>query len=310
MEKRTNKTYHIRYFRVAAALTAVFVCVVVLVFVFLRDGSDVESNSSSQGEADSLNAADSMAVNAQVKPQEHGMTDLKEKIKTKFAEYPGQWSAYVKNLNTGEFFTINDRQIYPASIIKLFALGACYQQIHDGIIKEDDYYTYIYSMAVMSNNVAFNKIIWTIGRDYLTKWCHENGYANTSQYHGLSPADNAEGLATSDKPNETCASDVGRMLESIYRGECVSKEASQKMLKLLEQQHWVNKIPSGLPPNTHFANKTGDTADYSHDGAIVYSPGADYIIVIMSENPMVSFQQDHRFIEISKMVYEYFNPGG
>ena len=105
-------------------------------------------------------------------------------------------------------------------------------------------------MTVMSNNNSFNQMIWTIGREYLTNWCHEHGYNRTYQYHGLEPSDNAAGLATSDKRNETCASDVGKMLEDIYNGKCVSKEASEKMLELLKQQHWVTKIPSGLPPMT------------------------------------------------------------
>lgn len=309
MKKQIKKTYHIHYFRIAASVAAVFVVVMLVILVFVKDAENTDSDPLPTQDSNISGSTDT-PVNAAPRPQEHGMEDLKAQIASKFSEYPGQWSAYVKNLSTGEFFTINDRQIYPASMIKLFAMGAVYQQIEDGMIREDDYYTYIYSMVVMSNNVAFNKIIWTIGREYLTKWCHDNGYTNTYQYHGLSPGDNAEGLETSDKPNETCPSDVGKMLEDIYTGKCVSKEASEKMLKLLEQQHWVNKLPSGLPPNTHFANKTGDTDDQSHDGAIVFSKGADYIIVIMSENPSVSFQQDHRFIELSKLTYEYFNPGG
>ncbi|MBQ2580363.1 MAG: hypothetical protein II574_01895, partial [Ruminococcus sp.] len=56
-----------------------------------------------------------------------------------------------------------------------------------------------------------------------------------------------------------------------------------------------------------YADKTGDTTDYSHDAAIVYTDAADYIIVIMSENPGVASKQDHRFIELSRMTYEYFN---
>ncbi len=305
--KRQRNRLHIRYMRVAAALVVLAVLVTGGVMLMNSHSKEAGSHRSDSGTVSSFDPSDVSVVFEEPKEQLGALGELKDKVSEKLSGYPGEWSAYVKNLDTGDWFSINDRQIYPASMIKLFALGACYQQIEDGLISESDYYTYIYSMAVMSNNKAFNHMIWTIGRDYLTKWCHENGYTKTSQYHGLSPADNADGLETSDKPNETCASDVGHMLESIYRGKCVSKQASEKMLDLLKQQHWRGKIPSGVPYGVEVANKTGDTEDYSHDAAIVYSEGADYILVIMSENPKVSFQQDYRFVEISSLVYNYFN---
>lgn len=343
MDRKPTKNYQIHYSRLAAALAALFVVVVIIVFIAAgglkkestddgstsADASDSShiskpdnSKSSDDSSSDDSSSDDSSSdesekedfIELNVPPGahplegEHGMEDLKKQITNKFSEYSGEWSAYIKNLNTGEYFTINNKQIYPASMIKLFATGAAYQQIEEGLINENDYLTYIHGMAVMSNNVAFNKMVWTLGRGYITKWCQENGYTRTAQYHGLLPADNAEGLATSEKRNETCASDVGKMLESIYNGKCVSKESSKKILDLLKDQHWRNKIPSGLPPGVVSANKTGDTEDQSHDAAIVYSKGADYIIVIMSENPDVSFEQDYKFIELSRMVYNYFNP--
>ncbi len=301
----STKKHHIRYIRVLAVVLALAVLIGIITFagsrISTQEGSDEQSSSIIQV---------SSTQTAESEPQKDpvgSLGDLRDSINSKLAEYPGTWSVYLKNMNTGDSFLINDKQFYPASVIKLFALGACYQQIEQGLIKEDDYYTYIYGMTVMSNNKAFNHMLWAMGRDYLTKWCHENGYTRTSQYHGLEPSDNAAGLTTSDKPNETCASDVGHMLESIYKGECVSKQASEKMLKMLKEQNFRTKIPYGIPYGPQVANKTGDTDDVSHDAAIVYSEGADYILVIMSENPGVASKQDHRFIELSSMVYKYFN---
>lgn len=313
--------HHIRYLRILAVL---LIAAAVIAAVIADSKSSTNTDGSSSSAADSSDStsdisnkpskpdSSSQSNDQSSKPDDQNgqdkLDDLRQAISAKFNDYPGDWSAYVKNLKTGEYTVVNDRQIYPASIIKLFALGACYQKIEEGAIKEDDYYSYLYSMTVMSNNAAFNQIIWTIGTDYLTQWCSENGYTRTKQYHGLRPAENAEGLTTEDKPNETCASDVGHMLEDIYNGKCVSKEASEKMLKLLSQQHWTSKIPYGLPGGTRFANKTGDTMDYSHDGAIVYSDGGDYVLVIMCEDEGEAANQGHRFIEISSMVYKYFNP--
>ena len=253
----------------------------------------------------------SVAETAESSPEGENLgslAPLKSEMEERFKGFNGEWSAYVKNLNTGEWFTVNEHQVYPASMIKLFALAACYQKIEDGELDEGKYYPTMFNMAAVSNNQAFNIMVWAIGKTYITDWCHSHGYTRTGQYHGLEPSTNAEGLTTSDKKNETCASDAGRILESMYRGECVSKEASEKMINILLQQKWKGKIPYGLPNGTKVANKTGDTYNVSHDAAIVWSDGADYVLVLMCEVPDIAFNMHYRFIETSKLVYEYFNP--
>lgn len=241
---------------------------------------------------------------------ETGLKELKKTIEDKFATFDGTWCCYMKDLSSGNWFVINDHIVYPASMIKLFALGACYQQINDGLVDENEMYSTLVSMAALSNNQAFNMVVWKIGKTYINEWCHSQGYNDTAQFHGLNPSTNAEGLTTDyNRSNQTSPMDVGHMLESIYRGECVSEYASQKMLDILFQQKYRGKIPSALPYAAKVANKTGDTFNVSHDAAIVYSPGGDYILVIMAEVPEISFQQHYRFFDVSKTVYEFFNPG-
>ena len=72
-------------------------------------------------------------------------------------------------------------------------------------------------------------------------------------------------------------------MERIYKGKCVSPEASEAFLTLLLNQEHVNKIPAGLPERTKCANKTGDTDEVQHDAAI------------------------NNIQDISKTVYDYFN---
>ncbi len=238
----------------------------------------------------------------------NALKGLKEQVTNALGEFPGEWSCYVKNLKTGDWFEINNHSLYPASMIKLFALCACYQQIEDGKLNEDELYATIFNMAAGSNNQSFNEIVWAMGKTYINEWCHKNGLPNTWQYHGLQPSTNFEGLETQDKINCTCVMDVGHAMEMIYNKECVSEWASERMLSILEQQKWTSKIPFGLPYNTRFANKTGDTYDVTHDAAIVFSPACDYILVLMCEQPNTSFKLKYCFIQVSKLVYQYFNP--
>lgn len=305
MNKQTKT--HIRYVRIVCAVLVIAVITGFCVYMLGKSAGKRDAKADSKGSS-SYSYPDVSFEDSKSEQKLSGdLTALKDAMNAKIADYGGEWSVYLKNMNTGEFFCINDRDFYPASMIKLFAMGACYQQIQDGKISESDWYNTIYSMAALSNNNSFNQMIWTIGKDYLTKWCKSCGYTRTAQYHGLFPSDNGEGLETSDKKNVTCASDVGHMLESIYNGECVSKQASEKMLKILTEQHYRNKIPMGIPYGPKIANKTGDTDDVSHDAAIVYSGGADYVLVIMCDYPQHAALQGHRFIELSKTVYEYFN---
>ncbi|MBR1422316.1 MAG: serine hydrolase [Ruminococcus sp.] len=268
-----------------------------------HESSFVSKSENSEASSSSRDAVDVQAVI----DQEGELYDLRMMIESVIAGYPGNWSVYVKNLDTNDCFSINDHIVYPASMIKLFAAGAVYQQIEEGLVDESAVYPTICDMVSHSLNEAFNSIVWYIGKTYITEWCAEHGYASTTQCHGLFPSTNGEGLETSNGYNTTCASDAGRMMESIYRGECVSKEASEKILDMMFDQEFRNKIPSGLPEGVKVANKTGDTDDVSHDAAIVYSDGADYVLVIMVEAYGFAYDLDPDFIELSGLVYSYFN---
>ncbi len=301
--------------RTAKLLLAAEIVLIVCVMVFFgrsmsspkTDDSSAETGDSSEESIVSEPAAESI-VPAET-DHVNELKDLKKTLEDKFESFDGTWSCYLKNLNTGDWFEINNHPVYPASMIKLFALAACYQQIEDGKIQESDVYSTLYSMAAISNNQAFNMIVWKIGKTYINEWCQAHGYTGTGQYHGLQPSTNYEGLTTADRDNVTCCVDVGHILESIYRGECVSEYASQQMLNILFEQKYRGKLPSALPYGARAANKTGDTYNVSHDAAIIYSDGADYVLVVMEEIPDVAFEQHFRFFDISKTVYAYFNPG-
>ncbi len=235
------------------------------------------------------------------------LSELRNQIYTAVQSYNGTWSIYVKNLDTEYFITINNRQVYAASEIKLFALAAAYQQIADGVISEDEVYNTLFEMTANSSNEAFNSIVWTLGKYYISNWCVENGYNDTVQCHGLYPAYNADGLATSNGYNLTTVKDIGLLLESMYQGKCVSDEYSNKMIDMLLEQEYRSKIPAGIPNDVKIANKTGETDDVSHDSAIVYSDNADYILVVMADAPGQAWSCGDNIAELSGIVYKYFN---
>jgi beta-lactamase class A len=89
--------------------------------------------------------------------------------------------------------------------------------------------------------------------------------------------------------NVTTPRDIGTLLYEIERGsrESLTTVASavscRRMIDILLGQEDKSKIPSGLPPGTPCANKTGEIDRVRNDAAIV-DPYGDkpFILVVLS----------------------------
>lgn len=248
----------------------------------------------------------SLIAVAEKKPETGKLTDLKTELAKNISTYPGTWSVFVENLDTGEYFTINNTPIYAASLIKLYAMGACYEKIAQGEMKESEVSGLLNSMITVSSNDAFNSIVKKVGIKYTSSWCKKNGFQDTKQERGLSPSGNNYGIAYGAKTNRTSVLDCGKFLESVYNGTCVNKQYSKKMLNLLKKQTRTWKIPAGVPKGVVIANKTGETNATTHDAAIVYSKGAPYILCVMLEVKN-AWGNAYRITNISQTVYGFFN---
>lgn len=235
------------------------------------------------------------------------LSQLEKQLRSAIRGYSGTWTIYVKNLDTNESICINNKKIYAASLIKLYAMSAAYEKIEQGKLRESSISSTIRSMISVSSNDAFNTVVKRIGKTYINKWCKNNGYTGTRQIHGLSPSSNNSGLRTGSGSNVTTVKDCGLLLESIYRGTCVSKSASKKMLGHLKAQQRRSKIPAGIPSGVTVANKTGETNDTTHDAAIVYSKGADYIICVMARCPGHAWYSARNIPRLSRITYNFFN---
>ena len=117
---------------------------------------------------------------------------LKSRLKELVQSYDGIFSIYVKDLNSGEYFMINRQQMYAASLVKLYEMGAAYQQINEGTLSESAIENELRKMIVSSDNWCFNDLALKTGLKYLNSWISTKGYTDTRVRHGCLPADNAE----------------------------------------------------------------------------------------------------------------------
>lgn len=255
-----------------------------------------------------------------------GMGTLEPKLTEMIKSYPGEWSAYVKNLDSGEEILINNQSMYSASLIKAFVLADSYNEMENVManegqklkkeadspevkVKVDDL---ICNMITVSDNESFNELVrlqsekndFKEGAEKINEYLKEEGYGDTSVQHTLAPsASPSTGLGGR---NTTSVKDCGMLLERIYKGDCVSKEASEEMLNILLQQEVDWKIPSGLSSDIKVANKTGETDTSQHDIAIVYGEKTTYIFCVMSQNCPES-TAIHNIRDLSRVVYYHLN---
>ncbi len=240
-------------------------------------------------------------------PVKRDINDLRKSLVSKIGTLPGEWSVYVKNLRTNETFSINNKRHYAASVMKLYCMTAVYQKIEDGEIKETaDLNYWLNQLIPHSSNEAFNVLVLRYGKTMVRDWIKANGYNQTVQSGGYVGGPNYPSTIIGSGGNYVTPEDCGRLFEDIYYGRCISKSASQKMMKLLENQVYTYKIPASLPSGVHTANKTGDYFDVTHDCAIVWQNGEPYIVCIMCTAPGQGYGCAKHLRTLSRMVYDYF----
>ena len=253
-----------------------------------------------------------------------GMDTLEPQLTSMLSGYDGTWSVYVKDLDTDEEIVLNDTQIYSASLIKAFVMAKTYEDMdtvleHEAALMKmdkdnakvkDKVDTLLWNMITVSDNESCNELgrlqsekhDFLDGAELVNKYLEKEGYTETTYQNTLHPS-SSQKLSLGGH-NMTTVKDCGKLLERIYKGECVSRDASEEMLNLLSNQENTTKIPEGVPADVKTANKTGETDEDQHDIAIVYGPKTTYILCVMSEDSANAIENIR---SISKVVYNYLN---
>ncbi len=260
------------------------------------------------------------------KEREELMQKLQTETEKMVSGFAGDWSVYIQEMDYGNEIVLNNEAMYPASLAKLFVMVATYENLDEIIENQTQYYgsaekawkevkKLLELMIEVSDNEAYNELIkiqspdrsFVKGAAKINDYLKENGYEDTGIHTTLHPA-----YSKSEKDgkgdNVTTVKDCGKLLEKIYRGNCVSHEKSGSMLHLLLNQENTIKIPQGLPEGTKVANKTGETSEVQHDAAIVYGESTDFILCIMTKDTNGAEKVYGDIHELSKLVYDTLNP--
>lgn len=233
------------------------------------------------------------------------MTQIENELAEDLAVRAGageNWSAAVVNLDTEDSCTINNQSMQAASLIKLFIMGAVYEQ-YDNLTEnygEDQIKTLLSDMITVSDNTAANTLTNylgdgddTAGREAVNEYCAANNYESTTMGRMLlAPADNGD--------NMTSVADCAEFLRKVYKGEVPHAD---DMMGYLKGQQRTHKIPAGLPEGVESANKTGELDTVENDAAIVFAD-VPYILCIMSEDLSDVGTAQNNIAQISTDVYQ------
>ncbi|WP_168354829.1 serine hydrolase [Hominisplanchenecus murintestinalis] len=238
---------------------------------------------------------------------------LEDELISMTESYSGNWSVYVKNLANGDTIAVNQKPMESASLIKLYIMGAVMEQIHNGKLEETDTIrSLLNDMITVSDNEASNELVRYLspehdhkdGLTYVNSFAKRHGFPDTQHVNGL------EDSSLRHSPhlqNETSTRDCGELLAQIYEGKLVSHLASRDMENLLLNQEITYKIPTAVPSEAVTANKTGEISDAENDAAIIYSPGGDFVLCIMSGGWDNGNQAIDHIRALTKLVYNHFN---
>ncbi len=244
------------------------------------------------------------------------MDTLISQINSQLPTGNGSWSVYICDLAGGSEASINDTPMQAASLIKLFIMGAVYEN-YDALSQQYDSAAldgYLTPMITVSDNDAANSLVSclgggdsTAGMQKVNSFCQAHGYTSTSMGRLL--------LASNEfGDNYTSAYDCGKFLKEIYQicaGTAQSQSLShaEDMYALLKQQQRSNKIPAALPEGVSVANKTGELSDVENDAGILYNTqgGNDLVIVFLSQNLTSAGDAQSTIAQLSRSIYLYYN---
>ncbi len=258
---------------------------------------------------------------------------LNERINAKLHGFDGVVSLYAKNLETGKSYELKgDSPVRTASTIKLAIMVECFAEAAEGKlnlsepikITEDEKVSgsgivqelstgdqlpirdMVDLMIVLSDNTATNLLLNRIGGNAVNTRMAQLGLVQTRVMRKILGDGNKlkstpSGITEEGAKPENKKWGIGRaspremvtILEKLYRGELVSKAASDEMLTILKHQRDRNGMGRDMK-DTEIASKSGALDHLRSDVGIIYSKQGPIAMAITIDNiPEVNWSSDN-----------------
>lgn len=237
---------------------------------------------------------------------------LAETLREQISTSAWKWDIWAEQLGTGIYAHVQQNvdhaapQMISASLIKLFIMGAVYDAERRGDLPPGAQEDAIRKMIAESDNDAANDLTRLLGggdeaagRGAVEAFAASLG-CSAVRYERLMLVEN--GLQ-----NEVTAEDCARFLRLVYGGQCVSQEASERMMEHLLAQEVNDRIPQGLPSGVQSAHKTGDLLGLCcADVGIVLAPQTDLLLCLICNGQTEQAAAAGICVELTRAAVRYF----
>jgi beta-lactamase class A len=216
--------------------------------------------------------------------------------------HQGKVAIAVKNLATGECYTLNaDEPMPTASLCKFPVMVEAYYQFSEGKAKPTDVCVYerdpkvsgsgilvehftpgmtfclrdaIHMMIVWSDNMATNIVLDHIGIASTAKRMESLGLPNTKIHSKVFRRDTTVFPERSKQfgLGSTTANEMIKLLTLLHENKLVGPEACKEMLDHMKKCDDKDKLTRFLPAGTVVAHKTGSMNETRTDAGIIYVP--------------------------------------
>jgi beta-lactamase class A len=110
---------------------------------------------------------------------------------------------------------------------------------------------------------------------------------------------------------QTSPREMATLMEKIVRGEVISKERSEQMLRLLGRNFWDEQAISQIPSDVFVASKGGAVDESRSEVLFVNGRGARYVFCICTKNNKDQSwgENNEAWVltrKLSKLLWKYF----
>ena len=247
---------------------------------------------------------------------------------------------YVQDLQTRQAFTFGDDIAFSGtSLSKIAILARLYETLNapPSLAMATD----MLNTMICSENAATNRLLSAVGAgnvwlgaqsvsDFLARQGWERSFLSAPfttigtpeppPFPISAPQTSADQLkAQPDLFNQLTAAEAGALLGAIYNcaygsshplGAGLEGRECRQMLHVMSNNTVDALLKSGVPADTRVAHKHGWIPDTHGNSALFFTPGGDYVIAMLLFQPdWLDFQESlPLFAEVSRRVYNYFNP--
>jgi beta-lactamase class A len=234
---------------------------------------------------------------------------LQQKIEETVNGLNGDIGVYIKNLRTGKMAAFNADTIFPtASMVKVTILIGIQDKIEKGQLdyhqqleyRDSLYYAGEDILGSFKNGekIGLHKVMMlslTTSDNTASLWLQSlagNGIRINEILDSLGMVNTRVNSRTPGREanrqqygwGQTTPREMGTLMEKIYKGEVISKKASEKMIRLLGRNYNDEQAIAEIPPYIFVASKNGCVNASRSEILLVMAPHGPYIFSVQTKN--------------------------